>query len=662
MLVAFSLMLTTIAAFLVRILNHPQVFGANRVRFVASDALYHMRRVYIAAGNGLRIPEYDPFMNFPDGFHCNWPPFFDQCIAGIALLIGGGNPSPHLVDTVGAVLPPILGALTVPAVYPLARAYVSDVSAVLACAVLAVLPFHIQVSVLGRPDHHVAAVLVFCLLLATVLALPRQESRPRLVALSVLTGFLLCLALNVWVGSLLFVVILAIHFAVSFALRIKSPAERERIGVGAVYTFLSAAVFVWPTATRTHWARIGYMKWDALCDFHVLLLAGCAVGFLVLCVFLPASPRGRRLGLLIKAVAVALAVGFGWMLNVFGFFSILAAGPSWVLKGDPMLKQVVETMPLSWRAAQENFTRLVILFPLLVIAAAHRSWREKKVESASLLVVWTVIIGACTLSKERFADLFSVNAAVLVAFALEFPFRRRASAPPAEKDRTPAATVALSLVVLVVAAYAFLPAVEWLRSYAYSAPRLSPQPLYDLCNWFKANTEPPRKNADGTETPTYSIMAGWQLGNALVSLANRANVANNFLGWKENREANLAPYRFAVSDDPTEVESILRSYGVRYVVVGEPVISGGLGRAVEVLGLRHEDFFVNKGEAGRKHFEVLPRATASAAVRLYMYNGLGLRGFALVYQSDKKTTIGGRSMPAQKIFRYTPHPPPRPPP
>ncbi|MFC1462615.1 STT3 domain-containing protein [Verrucomicrobiota bacterium] len=652
-LIACSLVLTTIGAFVIRILNHPQIFGPKHVRFVASDALYHMRRVYIAIGNGLRIPEYDPFMNFPEGFHCNWPPLFDQCIAGIALLLGGGNPSPQLVDTVGAVLPPVLGALTVLAVYPVARAYVSDIAAVLACAVLAVLPFHVQISVLGRPDHHVAVVFVSCLLLATTLALPRQESRAKLAALSIVTGFLLCLALNIWVGSLLLVVILAIHFAVAFALAIKRPVQRERIGTGAACAFLAAGVFLWPTATSTHWARVGHMRWDALCYFHVLLLAGCAVGFIGLCVFLPASPRAGKRDLALKAAVALLATVLAWVMYVFGFFNILTAGPSWVLKGDPMLKQVVETMPLSWRAAQENFTRLVIFFPVLLVLAARRSWREKTVESGILLVIWTVILGICTLGKERFADLFSVNAAVLVAFALDLPFRMAPQDDP-DKRPTPAVTVALAILVLAVAWYASRPTVKWLQSYAYSAPRLSPQPLYDLCDWFRENTEPPRKNPDGSETPTYSIMAGWQLGNALASLANRANVANNFLGWEENREANLAPYRFAVSSSHKETEAILRSYGVRYIVIGEPVISGGLARAVDILGLRHEDFFVSKGDPGKEHFKTLPRAITSAAVVLYMGNGTGLPGFELVHQSDRKITIAGRTMPAQKIFKYTP--------
>ena len=653
LLIGCSLAITTIAAFAIRLLNRPQVFGPKHVRFVASDALYHMRRVHTAVANGLRIPEYDPFMSFPQGFHCNWPPLFDQLIAGVALLLGGGNPSPQLVDTVGAVLPPVLGALTVPALYPVARAYMSDIAAVLACAVLAVLPFHVQVSVLGRPDHHVAAILVACLLLGAVIALPRQDSHPRLVALSVLAGFLLCLALNVWVGSLLLVVILAVHFAVSLALAVRNPGRRERIATAAVCTFLSAAVFLWPVATNTHWARMGHMKWDALCYFHVLLLAGCAVGFMALCVLFPAAPRTGRRDLVIKAAVALLAAALVCSMYLFGFFDILTAGPSWVLKGDPILKQVVETMPLSWLSAQENFSRLVVLFPVILVLVVRRSWKEKRIEAGILFATWTLILGVCTLGKERFADMFSVSAAILVAFALEFPFRVAPRDDP-DKGRTPAITMALALVVLAIAWYAFRPAIAWHRMYAYSAPRLSPQPLYNLCDWFRKNTEPPRRNRDGSQTPTYSVMAGWQLGNALVSIANRANVANNFLGWEENREANLAPYRFAVAGSRKEAEAILQAYGVRYIVIGEPVISGGLARAVDVLGLRHDDFFTSKGEPGKEHYETLPRAMASTAVVLYMGDGMSMPGFRLVYRSDKEITIAGRRMPAQKIFEYSP--------
>ncbi|MCK5849975.1 MAG: hypothetical protein KAH23_03595 [Kiritimatiellae bacterium] len=631
-----------------RILPWPQVFVDGTVRFVANDALYHMHRAFIASTNAMNIPEYDIFMNFPQGFHCNWPPLFDQLIAGTALILGGGNPSPYLVNATGAILPPLLGALTVLAVFFVAKHFMPTPFAILASAVLAILPFHIQISVLGRPDHHVAVVLLYCLILASTLTMARQNSIRKLIANSICTGFLLCLALNIWVGSLLFVVILSLHFLTVFFVNIRKPDIRHKTAMGASILFASCAIFLWPFTANNHWTQVGHMKWDALCHFHLILLLGCAMGFIILNMFFPQhAPSEKKHVLLLRIIAICLTTCFLVFLVLVDFFRPLLAGAEWVMEGDLILKHVMETLPLSWDSAQENFTRIVLLFPLIVIAALYKTWKNGRFEIGILLGLSTLIIGTCTMAKERFSDLFSINAALLIAYCFALILQKT-------NHQSRVRTIAINLLILVATGYAFQPCAGWFKDYAYSAPRLSHAPLYNLCTWLRENTEPPITNSDDSKTPTYSVLASWHMGNALASIAHRANVANNFLGWKENKEANLQPYRFLTSYNPVEARAILDKHRVRYIIVSEPIISGDLAMMINILGLDPSEFFVQNTDSQRQQHLPAKNTLKTMAVRLYIFNGAELPEFKLVYESKRTIIVMGKTLGIYKIFEYDP--------
>ena len=76
----------------------------------------------------------------PGGEPVNAGPFFDWLIAGAALVIGIGAPSPRLVDLVGAYTPPVIGALTAVPVYFLGRELFSRRAGLWAAFIVGVLP------------------------------------------------------------------------------------------------------------------------------------------------------------------------------------------------------------------------------------------------------------------------------------------------------------------------------------------------------------------------------------------------------------------------------------------------------------------------------------------------------------------------------------------
>ena len=87
--------------------------------FYGSDSFYHMRRVLYTVDHFPHTLWFDSYLNYPEGLELMWPPLFDQLIAGTAILFGAE--SQRGIEIVGAVVPPILGTLTILALYFLAR-------------------------------------------------------------------------------------------------------------------------------------------------------------------------------------------------------------------------------------------------------------------------------------------------------------------------------------------------------------------------------------------------------------------------------------------------------------------------------------------------------------------------------------------------------------
>lgn len=649
-----------VVALAIRLLSWPAVLTDSGVLFLESDAIYHMRRVALAVAHGLKLEPYDAYLNYPAGFHCNWPNLFDQTIAAIALLLGRGQPTPELVDRVGAFFPPIVGMLTCIPVYISARAFVAHGYALAAAAAFALMPHHIQLSVLGRPDHHVAVVFFAATLTAVAVWIPMLATRRATVAASLLLGILLHLALMTWVGAILFVFILMAHGAISQLLASGEGRRLQRATIAASLPPLLAAVFIAPTALTSYWARNGILAWEALSAFHVITLVCGGIGLLIFgqaARWLHAN-RHRRIRLVMTLVTIAVALGLGIQLAAgtpFGARFTEAMG--WMGKVDPLFRYCVESAPLSLVAARENFTWLVFAFPLLLGWLLFRAQSYERKSQAWLFVVWTLAFGAAAIRQERFCDVLSLFAATLIAIFIAGCVRLGRISLMVLTLRTRGwhfiPLVSLGLVLFFILAG---PTLGWIDRYARSAPRYSLESAYELGRWFAAHTEPTAGYLDNSITPEYGVLAGWDFGHVLSAIARRPNIANNFIGWHENREANLAPYRFFASRNPAEAMALLDHYRVRYVIVREPLHSGELPRVVDVLGLDAGEFFVQRpGAAGAKPvFDLTPAAYETLLMRLYLNDGAGLPTFTRVFQSSETVDAGGTPMSQFKVFRYNP--------
>ncbi len=107
-----------VVAFLLRMLPYAAVTANGGITFRGFDDFYHMRLIAYTVSNFPHSLNFDSYINYPYGFNVGWPPFFDLLGALLAKVLGGGQPDLHTTEFAGALLPVLLGVITiVPLVY-----------------------------------------------------------------------------------------------------------------------------------------------------------------------------------------------------------------------------------------------------------------------------------------------------------------------------------------------------------------------------------------------------------------------------------------------------------------------------------------------------------------------------------------------------------------
>ncbi|WP_269849799.1 STT3 domain-containing protein [Methanosarcina horonobensis] len=147
-----------LASFIMRMLSYASLTADGGITFTGYDEFYHMRRILYTTFNFPHFLNFDTYINYPYGFEVGWPPFFDLLGALLALVLGGGQPDTHTVEFAGAILPVLLGILTIIPVYVIAASVFDRRTALVGAFAFAVLPAHVYVSRFGTVDHHVAEV------------------------------------------------------------------------------------------------------------------------------------------------------------------------------------------------------------------------------------------------------------------------------------------------------------------------------------------------------------------------------------------------------------------------------------------------------------------------------------------------------------------------
>ncbi|MEA1893715.1 MAG: STT3 domain-containing protein, partial [Euryarchaeota archaeon] len=428
-----------IALYIRTVLPHDRVFLADgTVRFGGNDPWYHLRIVEYILHNYPHSLTYDAFTEFPYGHLQHYGPLYDHTIAFISIVLGFGNPDAHLVSTVGAYFPTILGALVVIPVYFIGKHLHNRGTGLLAALIIATLPGQfLSRSLLGFNDHHAAETL-FSTLTILFFMLALMSARTQNISLSdlnprnwraikypliyaVLAGVMYAAYQLCWAGALMFGMIIMI------ATLVISVAEHIRGNSVEYITIVGVVIFGLESLLILPWIHPGFSvnySW-----LHV----STSLMVVVACMLIYATSKEMKRRDLnpyyYPAVLAAVAiVGFGLLVIASpALFSTVTALPSSVLSvrtGGAATIAEASSMILDHDGnfnigrgsmVHSNFGNCfyISLFGILLLSYyVIRKWKPEDI----LALVWTLVMLVAIYGQNRFAYYYAVNVAIMSAY------------------------------------------------------------------------------------------------------------------------------------------------------------------------------------------------------------------------------------------------------
>ncbi|HEY2996390.1 MAG TPA: oligosaccharyl transferase, archaeosortase A system-associated [Methylomirabilota bacterium] len=643
-----ALVLIVLVAFLVRtIFLWRAVFTGEGVNYQDSDAWYHMRLIDNLTHNFPHRATIDPYLGDPAP-PVSVPLLFDLFVGAVALVIGLGAPSPRTVEVVGALMPPILGALTTLPVYLIGQRLFDRRTGLLAAALLAIAPGQLLArSVLGFTDHHVAeALLTAITILAAVAALQAPTPRARLVRAG-LTGLALSSYLMAWSGGALLVFVLCAWGAVQYVLDDARREPEDRVAVLLLPAFALALVTLLTLQDKTLWRFAIQMT---------SVVAGLAV--------IAAMAGVRRLLRTLNAPRGALAASLV-LLTVGGIvgFRLVNPGLASAIMNDLQRFRpsstgftVSEIRPLLFMTGGLSvWVPLVVFGPSFFIAIGALGWlgwRALRTAKPPLLlfVVWSALMFVATLGQNRFGYYLNLNLALLTGaacgLALAWAWSPLVRRPPRSRADARRARPRLGVeeprlwlevaMVIVVIAVVMVPSALLARPMAGNNLGLAAGYRASL-EWLRQNTPEPfaaddyyyaRYRPGQTLGASYTVMAWWDYGYEIIRLARRVPVAN-----PTQAGADVAG-RFFTATDEGEAVKILDERHTRYVIAHAEVpilprgdvVQGKFETMVWWSGKdvgRYWEAFLTKDKSGQLAPLTLFHAEyyQTLMVRLYVYGG-----------------------------------------
>ena len=627
-----ALILTAIFSFYLRgIVPWNRVFSGSSVIFSSeTDAWYHMMLAHGTVINLQRL-FFDPMTNFPHGTPTHFGPLLSWAIAIFSYIFGLGNPSAHLVDVVGALMPAVMGALLVFPIYFIGRELLGKSCGLLSALIVAVLPGQFfSRTTLGFTDHHAAEILFSTLtMMFLILALHSGRSlsfaevqkdwsafkKPLLY--SILTGVSLGLYIDAWSSGFLFEgIILAFIMLQSIFDHIRGK-NIEYLCITSGIGFLVATLMVLPFVDSYY----GFNQYIySLFQPTILLIGMVAVASLAIIsrlikekgfagYYYPATLFGlAALGTFV--LYFALPQFTKPLLAGFAIFQAKTGGAATVGEAAALLSEggafsfgnVLRSFPGLGAMSGNPLAIIFSLFTLALIALIVMAIRNAKFQKpAEMLVLsWSIIILIMTLAQNRFTYYYAVNVAILTGFLVIWVLQK-AGMGSLEKelagirDQNKLMVTSLKLLVAVVLIFVLIinPSLSMSKMYARSAGGPDADWLTST-RWLQNNTPSPgmelyqkyERPADGKfayPDAAYGIMSWWDYGHLIEVVGHRLPNANPFqqgIGSATKNIPGSSP--FFLAENETRAEEVLAALDLnrspymntKYVMIDQPMAVG----------------------------------------------------------------------------------------
>jgi dolichyl-phosphooligosaccharide-protein glycotransferase len=571
------------------------VLAEGGVNFLETDAWYHVRLTENQVRNYPWRVTLDPYAA-PGGQFVPIAPLYDTISATAVVLLHGRGADAAAVERSAAFIPPILGALTIVALWALARLVFDTRAALLAAALLAVVPGHfMDRTMLGFVDHHaLEALLAVATLLAIAWTLTRDSRAGAVAVGACLGGYLLS-----WASGAFFIAVLG-AWLIALTLVARTVADlgnaARTLGVGSIVALAVVLAFQDPGMHRYGSQIVGLTGLAALAGATAMLARRSATRI----------PAGVLVGALAVLVALVAAIVHWRMPGLFGqvLIDVMRLAP------DPSRMGVLEARPLflypgewNWWQPWQFFRSGFYVGVAGLIALALRVWRDRRPLD---LLVWCFAAAtlAATIGQNRFGYYLMPACALAGGWLASRILDWSEAAPAATRLRVP---FRRELGAAVVAAAVFAPCIAPGVLLMKRSGTLAPYWRSTMA-WLRAETPAPfaqaaaagdefylaRYDRHTAQVPDYTVMNWWDQGYWLLQRAHRVPVANP----TQQRAPNAA--RFYAETDERRARALLDREGARFVlsdwelpfrITEESRIMGRFQNVLEWADATHADYY-----------------------------------------------------------------------
>lgn len=598
-----SVFAISLFALLLRMAPFRGVLVGGDLLFFGSDAFYHMRRVLYTVDHFPSTIWFDSYLDYPRGLELLWPPLFDQLIAGSALLMGAETE--REIAIVGSIVPPILGSLTIVALYFLARELFGRKMGLLAALFLAINPQHASASIFGRPDHHVfETFLLVNVLLFLVIAQKRPDKRGLSAAVA---GILMASLAYTWIGAAAYLGIFLVYVLIQMTIDLRRRESSEGDLLAFIVAFGVAAILIFPF-WKEAWLFPSFLGVAGTLLLTALLLA----------LYRPFLERDLPWAAFPLAVVVLgyvlliLICSFG---QPMGVHHLLDQGFGYFFGGN-LSGKVAEAAPLHdaikpFSVAGFNLTIAVMGFAYL--------WRSDIDRSQLLFLVWTISVLVLALFQNRFLYVFSASMSILMSL---FFFRAAVIVggwrwTMCDRDLSKIISKILLLMLLLPSAASF--------GGAFSVrPAIVEDGWNEPLSWLEKNSATTRSFGDPNQTPEYGVLSWWDRGNWILYRSRRPVVANGFQAGAEDAA------RFFLSGDESEALEILDERRSRYVITDSKMLGSSLSATALWTG-EMPDNYVTLNESGSRYTE---KFLGTILAGCHLFDCREMSHFRLIYESE----------------------------
>jgi dolichyl-diphosphooligosaccharide--protein glycosyltransferase len=612
-------------------------------------------------------------------------------VAITSLVLGLGNPSSELVNTVAAYFPAVLGALTVIPVYYIGKYLGGHETGILAAILIAFAPGQfLSRSMIGFTDHHVAESLfstffIMFFMLALISAKKKELRFEHVInkqfkvikeplIYSIVAGIMYWAYQLIWPGASLFAFIILAYAVFQYVLDNFNKESSDYLGFAGIITFLVSSLLILPFVHPDMGFSMYYYSW-----FHVVTASGAMAGFVALS-FIEREFQQKKLKAYYYPLTIFGIVFLGLIILKIvspSLYSLIIIAPNAVFgiqTGGP--STIAEASSIFYKGNTFTLTRVFgnftksgfIVSTIGILILISKMFRKPRSEEV-LVLVWSIFILLAIYGQVRFAYYFSVNVSILSGFVgglllnavkwneLDQKFRSTVKSPSDLPEFFKFLKIQQVIAVLAIAGFLVYPVYGTAMQQTGGGSNDPRWEWIEACQWLGSNTPDPGMDYNGIyEAPqdgelfaypdsSYGVMSWWDYGHWIEVFGHRMPNANPFQAGIGGRRGSIDEQNqpgastFFTAQSEEEASSVLEAVDPDPEKAGARYIMSDTRMAVDIFGAiatwtldtagYYQSYWTGSG------YQSVPSARFynSMESRLHILDGNGLKQYRMVHET-----------------------------